>query len=232
MAAGKGTRMSPLTIRTPKPLAIVGGKTLIEINMAKIAPLVDYFVIVISYLGNQIQEYIGNSFANKKVLYVDSLSPTTGSMGAFRFGVFTSELTLESDFILSNSDNILGAEFYNLLGAKINRNRSKACFMASPESDLEKLKSQGVFVVDQASSLVRVVEKSQTFVSNLSNVGLYYWPNSVKYSLNDKPQNTDKEELITELITKYLSTETIKILTSNDYYYSLSTVEDLTKAKI
>ena len=232
MAAGKGTRMSPLTDKTPKPLAKIDGKTLLEINMAKMSPLVDYFVVVINYLGSQIQEYIGDSFKNKKVYYVDSLSPITGSMGAFRFGVFANELSRESDFILSNSDNILGQGFYDTFEARIMQHRNEACFMAFAEPDLEKLKSQGVFVVDNESQLVRVAEKSQTFVSNLSNVGLYYWPNSIKSLLQNKNKKIVKEELITDLMTEYLFTKSIKILTSNDYYYSLSTVEDLTKAKI
>jgi NDP-sugar pyrophosphorylase family protein len=232
MAAGKGSRMSPLTDSIPKPLAQVNGKTLLEINMTKLEPLVDYFVIVINYLGDQIKTFVGDTFKNKKVYFVNSLSPVTGSTGAFRFGVFANELTLNSDYILSNSDNILGNEFYHKLHNYISNNRDEACFMTFPEPDKEKLKSQGVFQVDENSNLVRVVEKSPVFVSDLSNVGLYYFPNKVKEFLKSKNQEEGEEELITDLIGIYVQNNTVKIIGCSDYYYSLSTVQDLTKAKI
>jgi NDP-sugar pyrophosphorylase family protein len=231
MAAGKGSRMVPLTLTTPKPLAKVGDRTLLQINMERIYPLVDYFIIVINYLGQQIVDHIGDDFMGKKVIYVDSLSPVTGSLGAFRFGVLTNEQSLDSDYILSNSDNILGKEFYRLLKNEIDNNRDSACFMSYPEPDKEKLKSQGVFEIDQNSNLIRVVEKSPIFVSDLSNVGLYYFPNTVRQLLGNKSPDLQKEELITDLMTQYLLSNPIKIIPCDDYYYSLSTVKDLTIAR-
>ena len=232
MAAGKGSRMLPLTNSTPKPLARVNGRTLLEINMTKLEPLIDYFIIVVNYLGDQIKDFIGESFEGKKVYFVDSLSPVTGSAGAFRFGVFANELTLDSDYILSNSDNILGNEFYNKLQSSVSVNRDTACFMTYPEKDKEKLKSQGVFQIDKNCNLVKIIEKSQVFVSDLSNVGLYYFPNKIKGLLKLKNYIAYKEELITDLIELYVQKNPIKILSCSDYYYSLSTMEDLTKAKI
>jgi NDP-sugar pyrophosphorylase family protein len=232
MAAGKGSRMSPLTDFIPKPLALVNNKTLLEINMEKLEPIVDYFVIVINYLGDLIVDFVGNSFKGKRVYFVDSLSPVTGSAGAFRFGVFANKFTLDSDYILINSDNILGNEFYNKLQSFVSVNRETACFMTYPEEDKEKLKSQGVFQTDKDSNLVKIIEKSPVFVSNLSNVGLYYFPNKVKELLKFKNSVAEKEELITDLIEIYLHENPIKIISCSDYYYSLSTVDDLTKAKI
>lgn len=61
LAAGKGTRMRPLTLTTPKPLINVGGKALIEwhINALKQAGIID-IVINASWLADKLQEGIGD----------------------------------------------------------------------------------------------------------------------------------------------------------------------------
>ena len=79
MAAGKGSRMQPLTNHTPKPLAKIGNQTLLEINMHRLAPLVDSFVIVVYYLADQIEKYIGDTFEGKPVHYAHASGATTGT---------------------------------------------------------------------------------------------------------------------------------------------------------
>jgi len=61
LAAGRGSRMGNLTINVPKPLTKVGQSTLIEHNILRLkkAGIVD-ICINISYLGNQIKEYLKN----------------------------------------------------------------------------------------------------------------------------------------------------------------------------
>ena len=61
LAAGLGTRMRPLTNHTPKPLLEVGGKPLIvwHIEQLKEAGFTE-IVINVSYLGQQIIDYLGD----------------------------------------------------------------------------------------------------------------------------------------------------------------------------
>jgi len=70
LAAGRGERMQPLTNTTPKPLLKVGGRPLIEYHLQRLAQAgVKEVVINIAYLGEQIREYLGDSFE------VDKQSP-------------------------------------------------------------------------------------------------------------------------------------------------------------
>lgn len=61
LAAGKGTRMLPLTATTPKPLLKVGGLSLIEHQILKLkAAGFDDFVINHAWLGQQIEQALGD----------------------------------------------------------------------------------------------------------------------------------------------------------------------------
>lgn len=61
LAAGKGERMRPLTLTTPKPLIRVGGVPLIEYHLRALARA-GFTEIVINHawLGQQIEDYLGD----------------------------------------------------------------------------------------------------------------------------------------------------------------------------
>jgi MurNAc alpha-1-phosphate uridylyltransferase len=64
LAAGRGERMRPLTDSTPKPLLLVGGRPLIEYHLQRLAQAgVNEVVINTAYLGDQIQERLGDVFS-------------------------------------------------------------------------------------------------------------------------------------------------------------------------
>lgn len=61
LAAGKGERMRPLTLHTPKPLLPVGGMPLIEHHVRALAAAgFTELVINHAWLGQQIEDYLGD----------------------------------------------------------------------------------------------------------------------------------------------------------------------------
>jgi MurNAc alpha-1-phosphate uridylyltransferase len=61
LAAGKGERMRPLTLTTPKSLLAVGGKRLIEYHLLALAQAgFGEVVINHAWLGQQIEDYLGD----------------------------------------------------------------------------------------------------------------------------------------------------------------------------
>lgn len=61
LAAGKGERMRPLTLHTPKPLVQAGGKRLIEYHLEALARAgFSDIVINHAWLGQQIERYLGD----------------------------------------------------------------------------------------------------------------------------------------------------------------------------
>lgn len=61
LAAGLGTRMRPLTNRTPKPLLEVGGKPLIVWHIERLTAAGFHDIVInVAHLGQQIIDYLGD----------------------------------------------------------------------------------------------------------------------------------------------------------------------------
>ena len=69
LAAGKGVRMQPLTLTTPKALLPVCGKPILE-HMFDVLPSdVSEVILVVGYRGDQIRAYIGDRHRGIPVTY-------------------------------------------------------------------------------------------------------------------------------------------------------------------
>jgi MurNAc alpha-1-phosphate uridylyltransferase len=86
LAAGKGERMRPLTLTTPKPLIRAGGVPLIEYHLRALAAA-GFTDIVINHawLGQQIEDYLGDgSRWGVRIQYSPEGEPLETGGGIFR----------------------------------------------------------------------------------------------------------------------------------------------------
>ena len=86
LAAGKGERMRPLTLHTPKPLVQAGGKRLIEYHLEALAKA-GFTEIVINHawLGQQIERYLGDGAQfGLRIRYSPEGEPLETGGGIFR----------------------------------------------------------------------------------------------------------------------------------------------------
>ncbi|MHA6179073.1 N-acetylmuramate alpha-1-phosphate uridylyltransferase MurU [Pseudomonas mohnii] len=86
LAAGKGERMRPLTLTTPKPLVRAGGVPLIEYHLRALATAgFDEIVINHAWLGRQIEDYLGDgSRYGVHIQYSPEGEPLETGGGIFR----------------------------------------------------------------------------------------------------------------------------------------------------
>ena len=111
MAGGKGTRLKPLTIDTPKPLLKIADKPIIEYNIDRLNEFgVKNLHISVKYLGEQLEDFFKDgSSKNMKINYLWEDEPL-GTIGAAH-----KIKDLKHDFLLvMNSDLLTNIDFEDM----------------------------------------------------------------------------------------------------------------------
>lgn len=101
LAAGRGARMEELTGSVPKPMLMVGGKTLIEHKLDALPEEVDEVVFVVGYLGHVIREHFGGLYAGKRIVYQEQ-KELNGTAGA----LWQTRSILKDRFLVMMGDDI------------------------------------------------------------------------------------------------------------------------------
>lgn len=102
LAAGRGTRMHPLTLHTPKPLLCVGGKPLIVWHIDRLRQAgICHIVVNAGYLGEKLVQFFADgAFADVVVSFEDPPLETAGGIKK----ALDSGLLASAPFVLVNGD--------------------------------------------------------------------------------------------------------------------------------
>ena len=159
--AGKGTRLLPLTKRVPKPLVHVAGRPVMDYVMDTIAGLdIDELIVITGHLKDVVERYIVTQY-DVKARFVEqkTLDGTAGAINLARPYVDGPVLIVFVDTLFEADLSVVrSAAADGLLWAK----------------EVEDYQRFGVIVTDANGYMTRIVEKPDTPVSKLANIGLYY----------------------------------------------------------
>ncbi len=135
LAAGKGTRLRPLTLETPKPLVEVGGQPLIvwHIKALQAAGITD-ITINASWLADKLMDALGDGSEYGVTIHwsVEAGEPLETAGGIFQ-ALQTSKLQ-DAPFILINSDIWTSYDFSQLVDYQLgNDQRAHLLLIDNPE---------------------------------------------------------------------------------------------------
>ena len=82
LAAGKGTRMRPLTLKTPKPLMDLQGRPILAWSLMSLRRIVDRLLVVVSYLKAQIEAFMARQTFFGDYTLVEQLPSPLGTAHA------------------------------------------------------------------------------------------------------------------------------------------------------
>ena len=192
LAAGRGTRMRPLTDKRPKPLLPVGDRTLIEQVFDAALDVVDAFVVVTGYRGELIREAIGESYRDRPVHYVEQTEPQ-GTAHA----VAQVEPVVDDRFVVLNGDV--------LVDPSLPRALADADGTAVAATEVPDPRSYGVISTAPDGSLAAIVEKPADPPTSLANVGCYAFGPEVFEYIDRTPESERGEYEITTTLELLLA---------------------------
>ncbi len=109
LAAGKGTRLYPLTKYVPKPLLVISGnKRILDYQLEVLSSFneIDEVILVIGYKADAIEEYLlknKDKFGVRVKTVFNPFYDVSNNLISLWLGSF---FTRDSDFIITNGDNI------------------------------------------------------------------------------------------------------------------------------
>lgn len=199
LAAGKGTRLRPLTESTPKPLVKVAGKTLLDHIVEALPSAVDELILVTGYLEEQIKEHCGEEFHGRKVIYVHQAEQKgTGH------ALWLCKDLIKGRFLFMFADDLHGVQ-------DIARATSFTRSMLTLTTDTPE--RFGIVVRHPDGTLAQMIEKPEHPPSNLASTGVMVLDEHIfEYELTVERKG---EFYLTDVIEEYAKEYPIAVVEQN-----------------
>ena len=183
LAAGKGTRVQPLTYEIPKPMIPILGKPVMEYLIEHLVKYgVDKIMVNVSYLHQKIEEYfgegqrfgaqIGYSFEgfinDEREVCPEPIGSAGGIKKIQEFGGFFDETTL-----VICGDALIDLDLHAALFE--HRNKGAMASVITKEVPLEKSSEYGMVVADADGRILSFQEKPapNEALSTFASTGIY-----------------------------------------------------------
>jgi NDP-sugar pyrophosphorylase family protein len=169
LAGGKGTRLRPMTVHTPKPIVPILNRPFLyyQIDQLKQIPEIDEVILSLNYQPRRIEEIFGEGQGlGLRIRYVVEPMPL-GTGGAVRYAGDS----LKESVVVFNGDVLTQVDLAAVL--RLHRERkAKATIVLTP---VENPRAYGLVETDREGNIQRFLEKpgEDEITCNTINAGIY-----------------------------------------------------------
>lgn len=226
LAAGKGTRLKPLTEDKPKALVEVNGKPLIEDVFDNLISLgADELVVVVGYLKEQIIERYEDEYRGVPITY----SHQREQLG-LSHALLCAEPHIEGDFMVMLADNIFRGNLQDVVRRQ-QENRTDAAFLVE-EVPIEEANRYGVCNTNNYGEITEVLEKPDDPPTNLVMTGFYTFTPAIFHACHlVQPSDRGEYELPDAIDLLIQSGRTIDAIRLDGWRIDIGYPEDRDKAE-
>lgn len=223
LAGGKGTRLGKLTLNMPKALVKIGGKPILEHQLALLRENgVKEVWMLLGYLGEEIKKFLLKGKWGVQIRYCEEKIPlgTAGALGQL-------EKEIKEDFLVLSGDVVVNFDIARF-EAWHKKKRGMASLMVHPndhpfDSDLVEADEQG-----KVLSLLKRPHREGVIFHNRSIASVYIFsPRIFKYIPKNKKTDIEKDVLPQLLRSK----EEVYAYNTPEYIKDMGTPERLAQAR-
>ncbi len=167
LAAGKGTRLRPLTEDKPKGMVEVDDKPILTHCFEQVVELgANKLIVVVGYMKEKIIDHYGDEFEGTPITYAHQREQL-----GLADALLTVEDNVDGDFMLMLGDNIFDANLQDVI-RRHQEDRADAVFLTE-KVPWEEASRYGVCNTNAYGEITEVVEKPDEPESNLVMTGFY-----------------------------------------------------------
>ncbi|MFD7102193.1 MULTISPECIES: mannose-1-phosphate guanylyltransferase [Streptomyces] len=194
LVGGKGTRLRPLTVNTPKPMVPAAGVPFLAHQLARLKSAgVDHVVLATSYLAEVFEPYFGDGSAlGLRLTYVTEAEPL-GTGGAIRSAADALTSAPAEPVLVLNGDILTGLDIAHL----VERHEAAQAAVTLHLTRVEDPRAFGLVPTDETGRVLAFTEKPTSpaeIVTDQINAGCYVFRREVIDAIpTGRPVSVERE---------------------------------------
>ena len=218
LAGGKGTRLRPLTLNTPKPIVPIFNRPFLmyQLDQLRQVPEITEVILSLNYQPRRIEETFGDGEAlGLKISYAVEPQPL-GTGGAIKF----SAQTVQDSVIVLNGDVLQQIDLAAVV-ARHRERRAKATIVLTP---VDNPTAYGLVETDDDGNVGRFLEKpnADEITCNTINAGVYVLEPDTLERIPDNENYSIERQYFPSLVA---NGETFVAYVNDGYWIDIGTPE-------
>ena len=219
LAAGIGSRLRPITDKTPKCMLVIDDRPLLDIWLDAFARAgIDEVLVNLHHLPDVVRDHLAARTGPPAVrlVFEPELLGSAGTLAANRRWVGSEEM-----FLACNADNLTDFDVRSLIDA----HRRSGAVATLTVFHSECPSAGGVVELDPTGTVIGFEEKPSEPVSDLTNAGMYAFHPSVLEQIGDAPPMDIGYDLLPKLVGQ------ARAVLVEGYFRDVGTVEAYRQAR-
>jgi dTDP-glucose pyrophosphorylase len=230
LAGGRGKRLDELSAHNNKCMTKINGRPAIEYNLDNaVNSGVDEIIIVVGYRAEDVINYLGNKYKNKRLSYVIQWE----QRGLVHAIECSKEALAGDDFMLLLGDEIMVNPRHREMIQEFRKGEVFALCGILWVDNKELIRRTYTLIQDESNRIHRLIEKPRSPLNNYQGTGDCVFKNSLLNYIDVTPIHHERNEKeLPDLIQCSIDEgQVVKSFIICDRYTNINTKEDIAMAE-